>query len=476
MSPASTMADPQSMPTYERLRASIHIHSTYSTGAESLQSIAELAHEHGVDVLVVTDDDLLEVSYGLAPWRRLLRYTESDRSLLGEDTLEEYLEEVRRLDASFEDLIVLDGIESAPYYTWDVDWQARRWTVRGWNRHLLAVGLDDAGAYRALPILGGEGEWLPQDGGSILRMLWPLLGLFYAVRLSRRMHGGRVRLIICVACLIFLVDGALKKFRTPRFTAYENSGVQPYQDWIDAVAAAGGLSYWAHPEAASTIPPRSIAGVAQVRNESQGHAEDLVDTRHYTGFAALYGDTITATEPGREWDQTLISYLRGDRARPAWGMGEIDFHRNEPGGRLHDIQTVLLVDQRTRRGVLEALSRGRGYAVRGGDEALSLRRWRVRTDAGEAVSGQLLASSGESSKVMVTIDKENGLEERVDLRLIRGDTTGRVEVVAQISGNTPFQVEHVEAEGPAVGCYYRLLVRSGTSVLSSNPIFVRGDG
>ena len=232
--------DPHSSPNYLPLRAAIHIHTTYSTGDESLRDIAEQARERGIDVLVVTADDLLRVSFGLPPWRRLLRMSESRRSLLADDTLEAYLDEVRRVDASFEDLIILDGVESAPYYTWDVDWAARRWTVKGWNKHLLAIGLDDAAAYRALPILGGEGIWLQQDGQSILRMLWPVLGLFYAVWLGRLLHGTLVRLLIGASCLLFLVDGALSDFRTPRFDPYVDAGMRPYQAWIDAVATAGG--------------------------------------------------------------------------------------------------------------------------------------------------------------------------------------------------------------------------------------------
>jgi hypothetical protein len=468
--------DLQPSQNYQPLRAAIHIHTTFSTGDHSLRDIAEQARERGIDVLIVTDDDLLEVSYGLPPWRQLLRVSESYRSLFADDTLEAYLDEVRRIDASFEDLIVLDGVESAPYYTWDVDWAARRWTVKGWNRHLLAIGLDDAAAYRALPVLGGDGMWLPQDGQSILRMLWPVLGLFYAVWLGRHMHGT-MRLLTGAICLMFLVDGALSDFRAPRFDPYLDAGLRPYQAWIDAVATAGGLAFWAHPEGASTIPPRSVAGVAQVLSDTQRHAGDLVNTQRYVGFAALYGDHITATEPGREWDRTLVDYLRGHRERPPWGMGEIDYHRDEPGGRIHDIQTVLFVDQRSRRGVLEALARGRAYAVRGGDEALQLRRWRVTTDAGTAVSGQMVSTAGRPWTVSIVVDKVNGAAEAVDLRLVRGDGEGRVHVVAHISGVTPLHVEHVETRlAPSSRGYYRLLVRSPTSTLTSNPIFVRGAG
>ena len=203
---------------------------------------------------------------------------------------------MRRLDANFEDVIVIDGVESAPYYTWDVDWPSRRFTLRGWNKHLLAIGLDDAAAYRSLPLLGGEGVWQPQDGGSILRMLWPVLGLFYAVWLGRRMHGGLLRTLVGGVCLLFLLEGALQGFRRSRFDPYVDAGQQPYQMWIDAVAEAGGLAYWSHPEGASTIAPYSVGGVAQVLSDTPRHAGDLVTSQRYTGFAALYADHITLGE------------------------------------------------------------------------------------------------------------------------------------------------------------------------------------
>ena len=460
---------------YEPLRAAIHVHSSYSTGDDSLHDIAEQARARGIDVLIFTDDDLLEVSYGLPPWRQLLRLSQSHRSLLGDNTLEAYLDEIRRLDASFEDVIIIDGVESAPYYTWDVDWAARRWTVRGWNRHLLAIGLGDAEAYRALPILGGDGVWLPQDGYSVLRMLWPVLGLFYALWLGRRMHGPSMRLLVGGACLLFLIDGALSNFRVSRFDPYTDAGVAAYQSWIDAVTAAQGLVFWPHLEGASTIPARSIAGLAEVFSETPRHAADLVNTHRYTGFAALYADNVTATEPGREWDHTLIEYLQGRRSTPPWGTGEIDYHRQEPEGEIHDIQTVLFANGHNREAVLEALTHGRAYAVRGGDEALQLQRWVVTTTVGEAVSGQRVSTAGQPWTVSAVVDKVNGATEIVDLRLVRGTMAGNVEIVAAIQGVTPLHVEHIESQLVADDeCYYRLLVHSRTSKLTSNPIFVRG--
>ena len=104
------------------------------------------------------------------------------------------------------------------------------------------------------------------------------------------------------------------------------------------------MVFWPHPEARSTIAPRSLfGGLVSVASETPPHSEDLLQTSGYTGFAALYADRITATDPGREWDQALSQYLNGQRQRPIWGTGDIDYHVDEPGGRIDDILTVFLV-------------------------------------------------------------------------------------------------------------------------------------
>ena len=47
------------------LDAAIHIHTQYSTGSDALERVVEDARDLGLDVVVITDDDLLEVTYGL---------------------------------------------------------------------------------------------------------------------------------------------------------------------------------------------------------------------------------------------------------------------------------------------------------------------------------------------------------------------------------------------------------------------------
>ena len=249
-------------------------------------------------------------------------------------------------------------------------------------------------------------------------------------------------------------------------------GPAPYQNYINYVNKEGGLALWPHPEAKSTKPVESFMGILKVEMVTQPHAEDLVETHGYTAFAAIYSDRITVTEPGKEWDRILMQYLDGERERPVWGAGEIDYH-NDKKGRLNDILTVFLARERTREAVIEAMRHGRMYATRGGDERLVLSRFTVTSDLGSGVAGERVMSLGQV-RVSVSIEKLDGMrEERVRLRLIRSGA-----VVADIDGMTPIEFEHLDTdirEGDSL--YYRILGSRGSrrkAVLVSNPIFVKG--
>jgi hypothetical protein len=454
---------------YLQLRGAVHVHSSFSTGRESIEEIARSALAYGVDVLVLADDDLLRVEYGVPFLRRLLRFSREEPALFSQGTLGAYLDEIRRVAALYPQLILIDGIESSPFYYWDVDLGERRWTLHEYDKHILALDLRTEEAYAGLPVLGNERIWVWHWSGLLL--LWPLAGLAYFALLRGR-HPGPLRWVVLVISVLCLVNNA--PFKVPLMDPYSGDlGPAPFQNYIDYVQQRGGMVFWPHPEAKSGIPPQTVlGGLLQVVSLTPPHPEDLVETRGYTGFAALYGDNITITEPGGVWDQLLGEYLAGTRDRPIWGTGEIDYHDHEQkGSQIHDILTVFLVRERTRAAVLEALRQGRLYAVRGGDEQLQLRRFALDTELGSAVSGEEVASSGQAV-VSVFLDKANGASESVEARLVRD---GRV--VARFDGVTPLEFQYLET-GLRMGekTYYRLLAASRTARVTSNPIFATGVG
>lgn len=455
---------------YLPLATAIHVHTTFSTGEESIEQVAAQAVAHGVEVVVVTDDDLLSAQYGLPFLRRLVRFGREERSVLGRDATAEYLAEIRRVDELHPELILIDGMESAPFYYWEVDADRREWTARYWNKHLLAVGLGRQEFYERLPVI---------DSGNLevwhwtsLLYLWPLLGLVYGL-VARRRHPAAVRYPVMVIACLALINNY--PFKIPLWDQYHGDlGAAPYQHYIDYVRDRGGLVFWAHPESRSTIPSTELLnGRVRILSETPAHAADLLATRNYTGFAALYGDNVTAIEPGAEWDQALQEYLRRERPRPVWGTGEIDYHYDDAAhrNRIHDILTVVLARERSASAVLEALRLGRVYAVRGGDERLALERFRVDTDLGMAVSGETVPAAG-PVRVHARVVRADGQEEELEVRLVRSG-----EVIARFRGTTPFDLGHVDEPLPAgAKTYYRLLVKSRASRLVTNPIFVAAEG
>jgi hypothetical protein len=450
-----------------QLRGAVHVHSDFSTGSEPLETVARRALEHGLDVLVMGDDGLRQMDFGL-PLLRNLAFTRDQRSLLTRGTLGAYLAEIQRLDQLFPELIVIDGVESAPFYFWGVDWLARRGTLRHWNKHLLAIGLGTEQAYRGLPVQGSPALWVWHTSGVLL--LWPLIGLLYA-SLARRAHPAWVRYPVALVSALCLVNNF--PFKAPLWDAYGGDmGAAPYQHYIDYVGEHRGLVFWAHPESRSTMPTMQLMdGRAEIVSATPAHGQDLLATRGYTGFAALYGDRITATEPGNQWDQVLCQYLDGERQRPVWGTGDIDYHHDDADrdNQIHDIQTVFLVRERTRAGVLEAMEKGRMYAARGGDQMLVLETFSAHAGARSRQAGETLEVAGEV-RLDVVISRADASMEPLDVRLIKAG-----EVVAELSSATPFELHHIDTGiAPGQRSYYRLMARSRLARLTSNPIFVHG--
>jgi hypothetical protein len=197
----------------------------------------------------------------------------------------------------------------------------------------------------------------------------------------------------------------------------------------------------------------------------------LEETSDYTGFAAIYGDNITVTEPGREWDRVLLAYCRGKRERPVWGVSTADYHTESgAGGVFGNFQTVMLVEEKTAEGVLKAMRAGRMYAVRGSfPQRMVLERFSVSSPGQEerAFLGHEITLTS-APEVHIEVSARVPTEKPVNIRLIRGG-----EVVASFTSPLPFSRAFVDASfPPGKKSYYRIDVRGPAGTLVSNPVFV----
>ena len=459
---------------FEQLRGITHVQSEFSSGSRRLESVAHEAVERGLDVIVLTDANLLRIEYGLPFLRNLIGIEREENALADVGSIREYLQEIERVAALYPELILIPGVESAPYYFWDVDIFGRRLTAHRWSQHLMAVGLDTEEGLAALPVMG-SGHAAIWHWTSLL-LLWPLLGLAFVI-LAGQSHSLALRVSVIALSVLFLVNNF--PFKVPLMDPYHGDlGPGPYQNYINYIETQGGLAFWSHPSAGRSTDRPHMGGLLHVGVADGHHSRDLLATYGYTGFAALNGNQITAAAPGGEWDLVLREYLAGTRKAPAWAIGSMPGKR-ETGSAMDDVTTVFLAQSRTKNAVLDAMEKGRMYAVHGWDSQLVLEEFSVEAMALEivggeeqvvvmqALSGETISSEGEFT-VVVGIARTDGGSDPVNIRLIRSG-----EVVAEDLVNTPARIAY-DAVMQEEMEYIRLEASSYSDKLISNPIFIDG--
>ena len=441
---------------YHHLDVAVHASSWYSTGSAHIEEVAQAAAAMGFDALILTDADVLQVEYGLPFFRNIFAFSSEQPALLSENALGDYLAEIQRVDETMENFVLIDGVESRPFYFWSNIFGGGPWQLQHWNKRQIAVGLGSAEAYAGLPVSGGDGIW-GWHWTSIL-LLWPMAGLAFALVADAKPLW--LRAAVGAISLLCLVNNM--PFKVPLWGAYNGDlGPAPFQQYIDEVNQRGGLVFWVAPDKRETVelfggrigavcPPSTMEG-------------DLLHTFDYTGFAALHAGHSRLAEPGQAWDRALHQYLLQERARPPWGIGDANYQ----GGALAGARTIVLARERSRRGVLEALRSGRMYATMG-EGKLALEQFAVVAQGEQGLAGQHIESSG-LVRVQARVAAAEGTVLQLRLRLVRSG-----EVIAEQTGMTPLSFAYVDKDiGPGQRVYYRLLINSQSDRLVSNPIFVR---
>jgi len=446
---------------YQALSTAVQVRTDFGPGDLSVDDIATMAHDKGLGAVVFTEPDVHRVNYGVPFLRNLLPFSYEKGSLYADDTVGEYLNQIVRVAEEHPEMVLIDGVESRPFYYWGAFGDGP-WPLHQWDRRLAAIGLGDSEVYRELPVSGGSGLWVWHAASLLL--LWPLFGVAYA--LIARAHPLVLRLFIGVVSLLCLVDNV--PYKMPLWDAYKGDlGPAPYQHYIDYVGERGGLVLWLPTDArASQQQIGLFGGRLAVMVPPPSRQDELLRTYDYTAFAALHPGRETEAEPGQLWDKILVQYMRGTRQRPVWAFGSADY---EGGEGIDQVLTVFLVRERSRAGLFEALQRGRMYAVQGGGQRLLLQDFIARSAEGLAGAGETLASSGPLA-IDAKISSVDGAAAQVRARLVRSG-----KVVEQFQGTTPLSIHYVDANlTTGQKAYYRLMVQSADSRLVSNPIFAEG--
>ena len=462
----------------ERVRGVLHVHSELTTGDFTLEELVGLADRQGIGALLLSENYLLRVSYGLPPFRALTRLTREERSV--GDAPERYLSRVAEVQRRLPHVLLVPGVEVMPHYHWTGSPLVLDLTVHNLQKNILVFGVRDPAALRSLPVPGSGqgGGYTVHSVADALPVVLLVPGLALLLRrrpVRRRLGRGAVVVVrrrawglggvLCLVGLAALVRGW--PFVTDRYPTWRDAGVAPYQAFIDRVDELGGISVWSFPEARDV--GEQHYGPVHVGWLTEPYADDLLRTFRYTAFGAVYEDTSTFERPGGGWDRVLAEYARGERSRPAWAMAESGFHNLTAGKQVGPLQTVFLVEERSEAGVLDALRRGRMYAVQRTPEVgfdlthFALRGGSVVVGAGET----LQAPAGTPIELSVAVEASDGRPHDARVAIIRNGA-----VLVHERSATPLRAVYREiTDGTPL--VLRVEARGSQQRLLSNPIFVR---
>ncbi|NWF72789.1 MAG: PHP domain-containing protein [Nitrospirae bacterium] len=459
----------------EPLLATVHIHSTASTGELTIEALAQRAEQLGLDVLILTDNFSLRYEYGLWPLPGLLKRQVRFPSVL-EYGIERYLDEIAAAQRRHPKLIILPGVEVAPYYYWTGSLVQRTLTMHNAQRNLLVLGLTKPEDYRSLPASGNPGsyrlDWQGAVNGAPILLVVPAVLLW----MPRRRVSDRRTLRRSAACSLIVLAVALVAnawpLSQPAFSSYDDQlGYRPYQALIDDVTAKGGLVFWSLTEARD-FHEYAAGPLGTVTVKTEPHPEAILMTTGYTGFGGLYQEGRTSVNPGELWDRLLQLSMSERRPIPVL-IGELALHGlNDADKDLQRLVTVLWVKERTSAGVLEALRSGHSYAAGDSHHHVQLRldEFRVVCQGGvrsASVGDRLDSGMARDLTVLLSVTARDGGRHPVKVRVIRSG-----QVLAQLAGETPFRANWPDTTAPtAEPVSYRVEV-TGSGELLSNPIVV----
>ncbi len=471
---------PAAAGAYEVVAIAVHIDTRASGGRYGVDEIAGFLEKNGIDGAIFADHDNAEITYGLFPFRHLIKKTRSFPSI---ETYGagRYLEEIEEASRRHPGLILIPGTEAVPFYYWEGNPIDRNLKLVNWQEHMLVVGLTQAKQYSELPSIHRGFNGGSRTGLSMLLLPVGMMAAgVYMVRkqvmrtiqfdkLSYTTFSRWPRIpgfIVITLGVLVLVE--VSPFHSSEIDQYHGDhGAVPYQKLIDYSNAQGALTFWAHPEA-------SVTGEYEgVKYETRPYHDHLLETKNYDGFAIFWSGDREIGSPGGIWDRVLLEYTGGERERPVWAVGELDWEGEHGEDLIGETLTICFVDERSTSGVLTAMREGRMIAVR---EGIGLQMthpvFRVTDPAGggsAATGREITVTAPPLFTFNPGFDTEEGF--RGEVQLIRN---GRVLIESELTPGVDWVFSETEIPSPDELWYYRLVVGGEFPVLATNPVFVRG--
>ncbi len=387
-------------------RGIVRVNTDIGAGTRSIDEVAGLAEEAGLDFVVFSDQLLVRCEYGAPPFRSVFKIHSTRPSVLSFGA-GEYLTRITSLKDAHPRMVFIHGADIAPHYYWQGIPFSGDFECRRFSQQLTVFGPAEPGFYEAIPVIHNEG--MSFGAGDFIKLL-PLLltvwggvllkfgggkpyrdlqGNAYSYRpaLARRISGW----FLAVLGVAWTFDNR-PFFAAVQFGQYADSGSAPYQHVIDHIRGQDpdAAVFWSAPEAEMTVV------VKGVRMHTLPYPEDVIGTRGHNGFAGIYGDAYTAHQPDGLWDRMLQEYCSGERVERPVVIGELDYHGDDRG--IDVIQTVVRTDDFSADGIVAAIRQGRSYALaKPGAGLVSIHEAVLVQDGRSASLGQTLATVSDGS-------------------------------------------------------------------------------
>lgn len=463
-------------------QAAIHISSTVSDGKFSIPEIIKIARQNGIKIVILTDRDFMRWQYGLWPLRRIIRKTVRANSMFTYG-IKRYLKEIEDAQRKNTDLVIIPGVESAPFYYWEGSPFKNNLKMWNWHKHMLVIGLDKVEGYKNLPSVSNGYSLIRPFGFKDIFRFWPILILTAGILwLKKREFKYRdlqghplgpysrtwhvLGIIAIIFSLLFLLNNF--PFRGFKYDQYHGEqGIGPYQNLIDYVNQKGGLSFWAHPEA------ENIQKRGNIEIETREYSQDLLEAKDYAGFTIFHEGYRRVGKPGGIWDEALRQYCQGMREAPVWAIGGLAFDQTgDLNRRIQDSHTIFLISRLTKSEVLKTLREGRMYVVGGaGNSKLALDEFAIYDSVSDnkGIVGDEVSIKGKVLLKMrgVLFDREQ--QGQIKVELIRNGY-----LVKTFEVTSPFEIDYEDDYSDEdKKIYYRLEIRFPGGVLITNPIFAK---
>ncbi len=462
---AALFASSPAFGKYLQLDGVADVKTKYSSGCANVQETATMAEQAGLDIVIFNDQVRHSIQYGISPFKRLIKKTNEGPSILS-TSANVYLSNINDKNKQFRETLLIPGADASPFYYWTGSIFKKNLVAHNWDKRLSIIGLTYGEDFEQLPILDSNfsTNYSAKFQNSVIGFV-----LLLVITLAMVFKGFYRKATIPLALFFVLLIFNNHPFRSSLFDQYHGErGVAPYQEVIDYAISKGAMVFWDDIEA--------VNGKRQwgtIKLDTQPHPEDLVLSRNYTGFQAVADEPVSLTEPGNVWDHVLMQYIRGERKQPVWGYGANNFQcAGELGPIMGSVRTIFLVREKQQDVVLDAMRKGRMYAVRQpGPHRLSLDEFEIKdVSAGKkATMGEQLVSTT-YPEISVKVHSTDGNEKRAKVFLIRNGT-----VIKRESVVLPYELKMIDSKvDMSAPAYYRLnVIASPVDHLVANPIFVK---